>query len=316
MRSTFLVQIFQTLSPAELSATRKFLQSPFFNQRSNVLALFDLLVLQRSALETLHKKQIFAALFPAQPYHNLTLNHLFAYLTERLEQYLALVEMQRDGLTEQLYRVRAFRRRGLVQLFERDAQGLEQAHLASPHRHAGWHLFHYQLQYELFSQRAVQRRIGETNLQATVDALGQFFLLENLRWACTAHSLRSVGGPTDYQLPLAGAVRDAAALATADQPALALLAHSLRALQDPEDEAAFRQATALLTQCPQIFHLPRAAICTWPPLISVSAARTAVRGTTRGKPWGFIAERWTAVFYSKTACCPNTPTTTSTCWRR
>jgi len=255
MISSFLLQIFQSLSPTEQIAARKFLLSPYFNSRSDVLSLFDLLVqAQRQAtLEQLTKEQVFRQLFPGQPYHNLNLNHLFAYLTERLEHYLALVEMQRDGLAEQLYRIRAFRRRGLQQLFERDAARLEQAHAASPHRHAGWFLFHYQLQNEIFSQRIIQRRAGETNLQATVDALGQFFLLENLRWACTAQSLRSLGGQTHYHLPLIDAVREAATLAGSDQPALSLLGYSLQALQNPDDVTAFRQATALLTQHPDLF---------------------------------------------------------------
>ncbi len=108
MHNTFLLQVFQVLLPAEQPAVRKFLQSTFFNSRTDVLALFDLLVREQrcEALSTLQKEQVFAQLFPGQAYHNLTLNHLFAYLTERLEQYLALVEWQRDGLTEQLYRVR------------------------------------------------------------------------------------------------------------------------------------------------------------------------------------------------------------------
>lgn len=255
MHATFLLQIFQAIPPAEQPAMRKFLQSPFFNSRADVLVLFDLLVREqrRAALTTWPKEEVFAQIFPGQAYHNLTLNHLFAYLTERLEQYLALVEMQRDGLAERLYRVRAFRRRGLTQLFERDTQLLEKEHAASPHRHAGWHLFHYQLQNEIFSQRIIQRRDGATNLQGTVDALGQFFLLENLRWACTAHALRSLGSPTDYRLPLIETAKEAAALATADQPALALLGYSLRALQNPDDVAAFREATALLTKYPDLF---------------------------------------------------------------
>ncbi len=62
-----------------------------------------------------------------------------------------------------------------------------------------------------------------------------------------------MGKDTDYQLPLVEAVRAAAALATPDQPALVLLAHSLRALQDPDDVAAFRAATTLLAQYPHLF---------------------------------------------------------------
>lgn len=256
MLNTFLLQIFQSLTPAEHPAVRRFLQSPFFNSRADVLQLFDQLALaqKRNTLANLDKKELFTAIFPGQPYHNLTCNHLFAYLTERLEQYLALTEMQRDGLTERLYRVRAFRRRGLNQLFERDARLLERAHEDLPQRNASWHLFHYQLQYEIFSQHALQRRDGDTNLQATVDALGQFFLLENLRWACAVHGLQSVGNATPYTLPLAEAVREAVDKAsTEDQPALALLANSLRALQNPEDEAAFQTLTRLLTTHPGLF---------------------------------------------------------------
>ena len=102
MNNTFLLQIFPTLSPIEQLTARKFLQSPVFNSRSDVLALFDLLVqAQRTGtLNALNKQQIFTQLFPGRPYHNLNLNHLFTYLTERLEQYLALVEMQRDELAD------------------------------------------------------------------------------------------------------------------------------------------------------------------------------------------------------------------------
>jgi len=252
--NTFLLQIFQSLHQNELHAARKFLQSPFFNQRSDVLALFDLLVKaqKKDKIAELSKEFIFSKIFPKQPYHNLSLNHLFAYLTERMEQYLALVEMQRDGLAEQLYRVRAFRRRGLAQLFERDAQKLEQQHLASPKRHADWHLFHYKLQQEIFNHRILKNRSDDHNLPVTVDALGQFFILENLRWACTAHSIQAIGGKA-HQLPMAEAVQAAATAASLEQPSIALLANSLRALQSPEDEEAFHSITTLLKQFPNLF---------------------------------------------------------------
>ncbi|HNE29701.1 MAG TPA: hypothetical protein PLW66_11065, partial [Saprospiraceae bacterium] len=119
MDNRFLFQILRTLDPSEHGAVRRFLQSPFYNRRDDVLVLFDLLV---KTPEPPGREAIFEHLYPGRPYHNLTLNYTFSYLTERLEQYFALVEMQRDGLMERLYRLRAFRRRGLSQLFERDAQ--------------------------------------------------------------------------------------------------------------------------------------------------------------------------------------------------
>lgn len=255
MTNTFLFQIFRSLAPNEYNAVRKFLNSPFFNQRQDVVTLFDQLVLaqQNGGLGQLEKQELFRSVYPGEPFHNLNLNHCFTYLTERLEQYLALTEMQNDGLNERLYRLRAFRRRGLDQLFERDARLLENRQNASPHRHAGWHLFQYRLQNEIFSHRIVQRRGGPTNLALAGEALGQFFLLENLRWACTAHALRSVGG-TEHPLLLADAVQELADRTPAiDNPGLAMLAHSLRALRNPDDEAAFQTLTGLLRQYPDLF---------------------------------------------------------------
>ncbi|MBL7804330.1 MAG: hypothetical protein JNL02_11380 [Saprospiraceae bacterium] len=250
MTNSFLLQILRAIDPSEHGAVRRFLQSPFFNRRSDVIQLFDLLV---KSPEPPGREALFAALYPGRPFHNLTLNHTFSYLTERLEQYLALVEMQRDGQTERLYRVRAFRRRGLSQLFERDAHLLEKSHLESPQRHAGWHLFHYLLQNEIFSHRIVQRREGATNLSAASDALSQFFLLDNLRWACTAESLRSVGGET-YSPPLADAVQQLAeSCPPDDNPSLALLYQSWRVLRDPEDRDAFHLLEQLLLGHPDIF---------------------------------------------------------------
>lgn len=255
MDNSFLLQIFRSIDASEHTSVRKFLASPFFNQRRDVQDLFELLVSaqKQGNLPTLTRETIFESLFPGKSFHNLTLNHTFSYLTNRLEQYLALSEIQRDPQAEQLYRLRAFRRRGLSQLFERDAQIIEKEHLHSPHRHAGWHLFHYQLQNEVFSHRIVQRRGGATNLQIVADALGHFFMLENLRWACTAHALRSVGG-SEYRLPLGEVVRQIAdQTPAAENPALALLAHSLRALQNPDDEASFQTLTELLRLHPDLF---------------------------------------------------------------
>lgn len=42
MSNTFLYQILRALDPSEYGAVRRFLQSPFFNRRDDVLALFDL----------------------------------------------------------------------------------------------------------------------------------------------------------------------------------------------------------------------------------------------------------------------------------
>ena len=199
------------------------------------------------------KEALFEAIYPNEAYNSLKMNHCISYLTELLEQYLALSEFQNDGLMERMYRLRAFRRRRLNQLFERDARLLERRHQASPNRHADWYLFLYKIQNEVFSHYVVQRRVAPTNLTAAAGALVQFFAMEHLRWSCTAHALKVVGG-AGQAIPMGDAVQSwVSQTPVGDNPGLAMLAQSLKALQDTDDHDAFQSLHALLRQHPDLF---------------------------------------------------------------
>lgn len=248
MKTTLAAQLFAVLSEKEVVRFGKFLHSPYFNRRDDVSALFGILQKEsKNGLDGLTKEAVFAHLFPAEPFDRARFNYLVNFFAERLEQFLACEELLNDRFQNRLLRCRAFRRRGLLAHFDANARALARDHAASRLRNAGWCLFEYQLQNEIFARQILHRRGVPTNLDVATGALSNFFLLENMRWSATAHSLASLSREARAPVPLAAETHDVAAgTAEADNPAVALTYAGLRALADPEDEIHFQRLKTLL----------------------------------------------------------------------
>ena len=292
MKSTLAGQLFVVLTTKEVVRFGKFLQSPYFNRRSDVLALFHLLARHvsaglaaepagtQSASTQLTKTAIFAQVYPDQAFDRVRFNHLLTFFTERLEHFLACEELEQDHFQHHLLRCRAFRQRGLLSHFDDNVRELARDHAAAPYRNAGWWLFEYQLQNELFARQVLHQRGGSQHAPrvfAATQALSNFFLLENMRWSATARSIESLSGDAQLPVPLAAEIHRVAADTTeTDNPALALTYAGLQALSNPDDEPAFTRLKLLL----------RAHIGLFPPNeardLYMTAINCAIRRHNRG----------------------------------
>ncbi|MBK8427469.1 MAG: hypothetical protein IPL27_16510 [Lewinellaceae bacterium] len=253
MQHSFLFQVFQGVAPEEFARLRKFLQSPAHNRRSDVVRLFDWLVVQRQQISPVwDKKSAFFAVYPTEPYDADQFNLSMRYLLDLIEHFLAYEEWRSDERQYRLSLMRALRRRELGAHFERNAQRLVQQQRARTERHAGYHLLEYQLQSEIFEYRVVSQRNWQDNLPAVVDALGQFFVLENLRWSGMIAALRLRSDAELPEAPLAEAVRR-----YAEQPerpeSLVLQYYSARIMAEPDNEAAFSALCDLLPHSTELF---------------------------------------------------------------
>lgn len=280
MPNDFLFQHLRSLTAKDLPRLRKFLQSPYFNKRDDVLALYQYLLECRPQDYANFDKQLaFARLFPGEAYNNLKINHVFTYLTQLIEQYFTLEEIQTDEALLRLRHCRALRRRGIAQQFERDLQQAEQIHRNSPYRNAAYYLHEYELTGERFAWEALRSRDAHTLAPAAGASLAHFFMLENLRWACTIQSARalSVAGER-YSLPLAEAVLDATTrVDESGMPTLALLRESLLTLRNNDDETQFRRLHALLLEHVQLLPPPEARD------VFMAAINFAIRRHNRGE---------------------------------
>lgn len=249
MQNTFLIPVFETLQPQELTALRKWLNSPFFNRREDVMQLFESLVQakKKGNLSNLNKPELWRNIFQDIPYDADTLNHLFSFLLSQIEHFLAYQEWTTEEHSTDLMLCRALRKRECTDHFERQAQRLGKALEQSVYRNGSYEWVQYQLQNEIFSSRIVHRRGGLPEASAAGAALGRFFMLENLRWACTFQSLQSLGSQALELPPLTDAVLAYADLVPDEShPPLSLLRYSFQAVSGLSSTEEFARLLPLL----------------------------------------------------------------------
>lgn len=241
MKNSFIVQLLRTLTPEEQPNLRKFLHSPYFNHRQELCRLYDILLnYRKNDYNTLEKEAVFNQLFPDETFNNRRMNHLLSDLTALMERFFAQEEIRQDDFLLRLRSCRALRKRGITQLFERDMDLLEKDCQAAPYRNAAHYLLEYNLLTERYSAEALRSRHAQSRAPQAAEALANFFMLENLRWACTVQAAKATTAPGEsYLVPLNEAVLTES-LHTGN-PALTLLRQSLLTLRDMNDEVTFEQ---------------------------------------------------------------------------
>ncbi len=100
MSSNKLIVLLNALSKQERSRLRKFLCSPYFNERTDIVELFDALrehsCTSEKTLNAPHKRAIWEKLYPNRPYDDLSLRRLFSDLNQLAQRFL-VAEMRRQN---------------------------------------------------------------------------------------------------------------------------------------------------------------------------------------------------------------------------
>lgn len=241
MKNTFVIQLMRALSPEDQPNLRKFLSSPYFNHREEVCNFYEILLdYRKNDYDSVDKKRVFFQVFPESAFDHRRMNHLCADLSALIEQFFAQKELEHDEFQMRLYRCKALRKRGITQLFERDMTQLEKDSQSSPYRNATHYLLEYELLTERYAAEALRGRQAQDRAPMAAAALTNFFMLENLRWACTMQAAKATSASGQvYQVPLNEAVIQES-LHT-NNPALTLIRQCLLTLRDMNDESAFEQ---------------------------------------------------------------------------
>ena len=98
MRGNTLTDLLKTFSPKELKEFREFLRSGFFNKRSAVVSLYDIIVKYHPDYENekLTAQNIFKELFQGKKYNDSTLRVLMHYLTELSEKFIVFNKLKNN----------------------------------------------------------------------------------------------------------------------------------------------------------------------------------------------------------------------------
>ncbi len=183
MYKTSIVKILKTLSKTELRELGKFVQSPYFNSRTEVVQLYDALTQVLDSPPLLYEKEkLFALIAPtSRSYDDAQMRQWIHQLLKVIKAYFVQKEIEEDKTAHQLLLAKAFRKRGMDEYFEKEIGNAVVSNGEQPYRHAEFHFRNYQISYEKIEYASFTRRKGEMPFEELMQSLSKFFAAEMLR---------------------------------------------------------------------------------------------------------------------------------------
>ncbi len=254
MENTRLLQLLRTFSPEERKAFKKFVRSPFFNQREEVIRLLDWL---EGALKTGQvipdKKQAFRAVFGAQPFDDHRIRMAMSFLLRQANRFLAVQDFMADPAQYQLRLSGDLRRRKLPEHARLAHTNSGDALHRQPLRHAEFQQQRYEFLLEKYRWEVDQQPAALLSLQELSDQLDRSFLSRKLWQSCFMLSQQTMAN-TRYDFGLLDAVmRHLETGPMPEAPSIAVYYHCYRALTNPGDRQAFQAFKHLLLQHSAVF---------------------------------------------------------------
>jgi hypothetical protein len=202
MHNSFLLNFFKFLDKKDRRELRKVVRSPFFNQKEEIIRLFDCLDKHIDKPKgALSQEWVFQQVFPNQPLNILLLNHAASALTQVIRRFLAITEFENTPPQYQLSLTRALKQRQATKMYDHELKEAKSFLDKQPLRNAEFHLQHYMLLLDEYNYRRQQRREGDLPVQELSDNLDNFYLAETLRQACAMKAHQAVFSQLTYVQP-------------------------------------------------------------------------------------------------------------------
>ncbi len=249
MKKSRSLQLLRSLNKKELRRFKKWLLSPIHNQREDVVRLLDFLTKNEDlqALDKEAKALAFAKLFPEKKtYDDAYLRQVLHFFNKALEDFLIHKEQNQSEADRQLALINALRSRQLDKLQEQQIRKLDKLLGQAQHRSADYFGQVFRLEFLKYDFYSKQKRTGPLNLQAVSQALEIQFVIQKLRLSGLMLSHANVYKVSyDFGLlkELLSYVEQKGML---EQPVVSIYYHSLRVLQNREDELAFAKLKKVL----------------------------------------------------------------------
>lgn len=247
MKHSILLKNIAALPARDRKLFQKWLASPLFNQREDLPLLFEYIhkYLEKKP-EWLFKEKVWPVIYPQTPYQEAKMNLIMSLLLQQLRDFLAWQAWQNDQPVPQLYRCKAMRRAGLEQEFERAWQEAQTALLESPYRDERFYQLSHQLNIEKFDHLSLNNRVVELPFAEMAEHRQAAYLLGQLRLQCSTAVFQNVSRQTVAETAPPLDEPDVQHPALQKEPGIRLYSCLLAALRDPQNEAAFFEAKALI----------------------------------------------------------------------
>ena len=194
MKNSAIIAVLKTLDKKERREFNKWLSSPFFNQRQDVLDLFQYLTVANHLEEDkfLEKERIYRKLFPKESYDDAKIRQTIHFLHRQLEHFLAFKEIENDEYAYSVAYLKSLRKRRVPSVFQKKFNALKRAGLGSKALDSNGLKHSFALFDEHSSLLVGIDRTKDIHLQDSITAFDTLFISEKLKHACLAFSHQQV----------------------------------------------------------------------------------------------------------------------------
>ena len=195
MQGSKLIEIFYTLTATERRALHKFVHSPYYNKREDVLLLLSYLEQQPNAsAETLAKDKVFEYVFPNESYDKAAdhkIRYVMSFLLKLIEEFLSTREAVINPLYNQLHLAKAYRHLRLPKHFRQTMNQARKLHQSTQLRDFDYYEQAFRIEEEEYLFAGYTQRAPE-NVQELSDMLDIQYLAAKLKQSCLMLSHQTV----------------------------------------------------------------------------------------------------------------------------
>lgn len=264
---TLLFEALTTLDAAERRAFGRFVRSPFFNLKPQLVALYDYLadcLEHHTAPDTVEAikrvkdntpvTQVGRKPAPKAHEHDDTVLRLAnSGLLALLEQFFIHQEKILDAGTAKTNLAAAYRKRNLAKHFQITLREARADQEKQPWRHGGYYHELNLIEWEQYQWDSSAVRTEALNIQKTSDLMDTAFVIQKLRLACLALSHKAVYR-TNYDLGLLdNMLQDVENSPLVKVPAVELYLLCYRLLQGSDADASFSLFKKCLLEYANLF---------------------------------------------------------------
>jgi len=187
MQNARLITLLKSLSPSENKKFVSYVASPFINQNDKLVKLaeflFDISPSYKS--RNLTKAYLFKLMFPGESYSEQKVHDQMSALLRLLEDYLAMIEWEKDVSIRSIYLLDSLHNRGLGEHSYRHYQKASKQLSRSIYRNSSYYYQQYKLSHvsDPILSKKQPREVAENLVNISYN-LETFYLAEKLRISC------------------------------------------------------------------------------------------------------------------------------------
>ncbi|MFN0014090.1 MAG: hypothetical protein ACKVU2_06035 [Saprospiraceae bacterium] len=224
-----------SLSAIERRDARRFLESPYFNLRTDLIRLFDFFCSDKKA----DKACAWATLHPAEPYDDTRMRLLMSYLNRLLETFLLVQDMHEKAPESRIRLAAAYRNRGLMEPYERTMRAFERDLNTQPCRNENYYALQRLYCFEQHETALRKNPAEPAPLRDLAHSTDAHYLTARLRLICLELSQKNVYRSDSEAVLHRTVVALAEVPEWAGQPGISTYLSAIRMLQHGEDSAHY-----------------------------------------------------------------------------